>query len=138
MMYMKMIQDNHVVDVGCAFLRWDDKLNRLFICECIDADFIQSHDEQHIYHCNWIHGVRTDKVEYQEAEIVVIERAEYDELLALLGENEIVNVPPEAPEVQVSAPKEVQQPEQPMTIAEMRETIINQQKQIDMLLEKFS
>ena len=135
MIFVKMIQDSHVVNVGCAFLKWSDEYDRLFVCDISQAQFAESYDEQYLYHDVWLRKVITDKVEYSEAEIVVIEKDEYDELLELLRSDEVIVVEPpkEEPVVVSETPPE---PESPMTISEMRETILNQQKQIDMLLER--
>ena len=73
---------------------------------------------------------------YETAKIVVIDETEYDEIRALLDDGEEVPVDPAPPEPEPVGPDDPVEPdERPMTVAEMREKITEQQGSIDMLIE---
>ena len=134
MTYFKVIKNEEVIDVGCVFLKWDTKRNKMYICNPDEAQFVQSINEDNIYKASWLNSAPRKAGKYDTAEVVVIDETEYNDLNALLSEGEQVTVetPPPAPPVQ---PTEEEPEEKPMTIAEMRERILEQQRQIDSLME---
>ena len=135
MAYFKMSKNNKVVSVGSVYLRWDIGRNRLFICEADDAQFVQAFDESNIYHDTWMKSIpKKAKVSYEIAKVIEISESEYEDLKAILSEGEVIELP-EVIEEQPEETPEIQEEEKPMTIAEMREMILNQQKQIDLLLQ---
>lgn len=136
MIYCKMVIDNKVVNVGCVFLKWNMEYHRMFVCDENEGQFVQSHDSIHTYHDKWLKKAPAEAGEHEEAKISVITKEEYYDLLEMLKEDEeIVN---EIVSQDYAEPEELEQPkeESPMTIAEMREKILEQQKQIELLLEK--
>jgi len=136
MTYFKVIQNKKVVTVGCVFLKWNMKRQKLFICDANEGQFVQSYDELHVYHDSWLKPSMAHDIEYEEATIVVITEQEYEDLLESLDEGEVVEESPviEEEPVEVQIPEE----EKPMSIAEMREIIARQQEQINMLINKLS
>lgn len=135
MTYCKMIDDNKVISVGHVFLKWNSEYQQLFICNVDEGQFVQSFDEAHIYHDRWLKKAPAEAGEHEEVKIVVITEQEYLDLIELLKEDEeIVNDVIEQ-QYEEAEPEEPQE-SSPMTIAEMREIILEQQKQIDALLEK--
>ena len=130
-MYFKVIQDNNVVDIGRAFLKYNEKKKRMYVCNANECQFIQSADETKLYHDDWMRTA--PEVPYIQAQVVGISETEYMDIEALLNDGEEVIV--EQPIVQESSRQEPEQIK-PMSSAEMREIIIEQQKQIDELIKK--
>ena len=131
-MYFKMIVDNTIVDVGYTFLKWSIEKKRMFACDPNEGQFVQSYKETHIYKDSWMKP--SPEVEgVINAEVVSISEIEYLDIKAMLEEGEEIVV--EQPPV-VEQPA-VQEPEQnkPLSIAEMRALIVEQQKQINELME---
>ena len=135
MTFFKVIQEKTVVSVGCVFLKWNIKKNALFVCDVDKGEFVQSYDEKHIYHDDWLKSAPKEAGKHEEAEIVIITQQEYEDLLAILDEGEVVIETPPIEEPQEEMP-EAPVEEKPMSISEMRETIAHQQEQIDMLIKK--
>ena len=137
MTYFKVIQDKKVVSVGTVFLRWSIKRHKLLICGVDDGEFVQSYDEQHIYHDAWLKLAPNEAGKHEEATVIVIDAQEYEDLLAILTEGETIDYEtPVIPEQQEETQLPVE--EKPMTIAEMREIISRQQEQIEMLIQRLS
>ena len=134
MTYCKIIQNDKVVSAGCVFLMWNEKRNRLYVCDVNDAQYVQSFDEANIYHADWFRTLPKDAPVYETAEAVVITKQEYEDLVEQLKEHEPVPVEQIVPEHTVQEDVDKPEEEQVMSIAEMREMIINQQKQIDALI----
>ena len=134
MNYFK-IKDNHsITDVGFTFLKWNDKYHEMHGCDIEDAQFAMSSITHVIYRDGWMRPTAAPAEKYQTGTVVMIDAVEYDELYAQLSEGESID----EPEEKIPVPVEPVQPEpeeKPMTVAEMRETIIEQQEQIDMLTE---
>ena len=137
MTYFKAIQDDKVVSVGSVFLKWNISKGKFYVCDVDDGQFVESYDELHIYHDSWMKPAPAEAGQHEEASIVIIGQQEYEELLEILNEGEVIEVqetPEIIPEEQVEPPKE----EKPMSIADMREMILKQQELIDSLMEKLS
>ena len=137
MQYFKVIQNEEVVNIGCAFLKWNTKRKKLFICDVNEAQFLQSLDEQKLYNDGWLREPPKKGVEYENAKIVAINETEFNDIQAALSEGEQITV--EQPQEEYpQTPREYveEQEEKPMTIAEMREMIRIQQKQIEALMDK--
>jgi len=135
MTFFKVQKNNNVVDVGCVFLKWNSKRHKLFICEVDEGQFVQSYKDR-IYKASWLKPAPAEAKEYELAEVVVITETEYNDIKALLDEDETVPVE-EEPVYEEPVVEEPQtQEEKPLTIAQMREIITEQQKQIEVLMEK--
>ena len=135
MTYCKMVIDNKVVNIGHVFLKWNSDRHKMYICDVDEGQFVQSRDEAHIYHDKWLKIAPAEAGEQEEANIIVITEQEYMDLLELLNsDEEVLNeiIEQEYPEPELEQPQE----ETPMTIAEMREKILEQEKQIELLLGK--
>lgn len=136
MMYFKIIQDNHVIEVSTVSAKVDEKYHMLFVCDIDHAQFIQSRDGNNLYHDSWLRPVKDVKRNYEEAEIATIDQNEYDELVALLDDGESVPIIEEiVEEPQVIAQEEpATVEEKPMSISEMRGKI----KELEELVAKLT
>ena len=106
----------------------------MHICDVDSGEFLLSYDEQVVYRDSWMKPAPQEAKSYELATIQVITEQEYNDIIALLGEDEPVLVEP----VPVENPIiEHEEPEQAkiMTLAEMREMIKTQQQQIESLME---
>lgn len=132
MNYFKVVEDGKVIDVGFTFLKWNEKRNRFFLCSIEEAQFAQGlHDD--VYHAYWFRKAPAAAGTYPEHDIVMINDVEFDELKALLDDGEVI----EEPDIPAPVQPEpvIPSDEKPMTVAEMRQTILAQQEQIDILTE---
>ena len=138
MTFCKMLKNDKVVNIGCVFLKWNIKRHRMNVCSVDEGQFVQSYDEKTIYKDSWLKPAPEEAKNFEEAKIVVIDQIEFDDLKELLNEGEevLVEKPEPLPSPQVLTEEPVE--EKPMSIAEMRQIIAEQQKQIDLLLEKFN
>lgn len=130
MAYFKVVQDNQITDAGSVFLRWSTKWQQLFACDVEDAQFVQSNKEI-LYRDEWMRPCSEGVDEIIDARVVAIEADEYDEIRALLDDDQIIEIPVE--EYPVEVEPEPIEPEKQKTITEMRELIKTQQEQIEML-----
>ena len=137
MTFFKIIQNEKVVNIGCVFLKWNEKRKKLYVCDVDDAQFVQTFDESNIYTASWLNPPPKEAGEFESAEVVVIDEAEFDELRELLSEGEEIVVEQPAEQYVMPVTPAEQPEEKPMTIAEMREIIIKQQEQIETLLKMF-
>ena len=133
----KIIQDNKVTDVGCAFLKWNPERKKLYICNVDEGQFIQSYLNGTIFTTTWLKPAPKGAGSYPVVEAVVITEQEFEDLLKILKEGESVEetIPPEVIPVQEH---EIPEEEKPMSIPEMREIIKKQQEQINLLLEQYN
>ena len=122
MEYFKVIQNQSVVDVGSFFLHWNAKYHQYFYCDINDAQLVQGMITEKLYHGSWLKSPSDSKTEYEEAEIVMIEASEYDELKATLESGEEIPYSEPVVDILPETPEETDQPEEerPMTIQEMR------------------
>ena len=135
MTFFKIIKDNEVINIGCVFLKWNDSRKKMYICDVNEAQFVQTLDESNIYKASWLKSAPRKAGKYETVTVEIITEAEFNELKELLNEGESIPVEePVVPEEHHEEP--VEEPEEkPMTIAEMREMIRVQQKQIEALME---
>ena len=137
MTFCKIIQNDTIVSVGCVFLKWNTKRNRLFVCDDAEGQFIQSYDERHIYKAAWMKPSKEAKCEYEDADVVVITETEYNDIKEQLNEGEpIIEEVQERP-LTIEHHEEPDE-EKPLSIAEMRELIKTQQSQIELLMSKLT
>lgn len=138
MNYFKIIEDGRVVDAGEIFLRWQEKNHILISCPLEEAQLVQSHDGETIYRVPWLNPLPEDAGSYESAEAAVIDRQEYLDLLAVLedGEQPVEPEPPkQEPEPEPEPDQEQPDEEKPMTVAEMRQRIKEQEEALVMLTE---
>ena len=136
MVLFKVIQNNTVVSVGSVFLRWDTEKHRLFICDVDKGEFAQSFDEKCIYKDDWL-KTSDGNIQHENASIVIIDETEYEDLKQMLIEGEPIVEEPVHEHVIIPEHHEPEKEERPLTIAQMREIIVEQQKQIEILMKKF-
>lgn len=139
MTYFKIAKDGTVIDANINFLKWNSKHRCMFVCDVSEAEFAQSYDQTTIYHDNWLKPVPSAVTQYEVATVAVISATEYDEIRAMLDDGETIPDVPDEPPVE---PDDGQQDDdsddgedRPMTVAEMRQIITEQQEQIAMLTD---
>ena len=133
MTYYKIIMNNDVIGVGCTFLKWNTARHKLHICNVDQGQFVQSVIDQNIYRAEWMKPAPQEADHFTLAKVEIVNAKEFDELKELLLTGETVHEPePVIEEVvqETSAPEEEYKP---LTIAQMRELILSQQKEIDAL-----
>lgn len=137
MTYYKIMQNDVIVDANYVFLKWVAKHHCLMVCDPTQAEFVQSYDMGTVYHDRWLRPVPDGAPAYETASVIVIGETEYDEIRALLDDGEEVPYVPDEPEppAPVNPDEPINPDERPMTVAEMREKIIEQQESIDMLID---
>ena len=135
MTYYKIVRNGIVTDAGFVFLAWNEKHHRMMACDIEEAQYIQSFNQENVYHAAWLKPAPPEAGIHETVEAVAINATEFDEIRALLDSGEPVPnepEPPEEPEEQPQEPNPVE-PERPMTVGEMRQLIIEQQERIDLL-----
>lgn len=135
MTYFKITKDENVISVGCVFLKWNTKRHKFNVCDVNEGQFVQTYDEKGIYKASWLKPAPKEAGEYETVKVTVIDEVEYDTVKTLIDEGEEIEEVVTEPIVELIEQQEPAQ-EKPLTIAQMRELIAEQQKQIDMLLEK--
>lgn len=135
MVFYKIIRDGTTTDAGFVFLKWNEHSQHTVACDVNEAQFIQSFDQEHIYHVDWLKPVPEAAGQYETVQAAVIDSAEFDEIRALLDDGEPVPNEPEppAPEPVEDQEQLVEPEERPMTVGEMRQLITEQQERIAML-----
>lgn len=143
-MFYKLIRDGVIFDAGEMWLRWQPKNRIMLRCEPDAAQFVMGSDET-IYRVQWLNPAPAEAGQYEVIEAAIIDQQEYEDICAVLDDGETVPVPepviPE-PEPEPEPDPEQPEPERPMTVQEMRQRIVDQDKQIadlsealDMLLQ---
>ena len=138
MTYFKILIDDKVVSVGNVFLKWNPKRHKLHVCDVDEGQFVQTYDEKNIYKASWLKQAPKDAKNFDTAKVVVVDEIEYNDILTSLQEGEPIveeTVEPKREEYVVEHEPEPEQ-EKPMTIAEMRKLVLEQQEQINMLIAK--
>ena len=125
MEYYKIIRNGAVTGAGQMFLKWYSSKHSFMYCDLNSAELVQDVITDTIYHAYWLRNVPQEAGAVEEAEVVMINAAEYDEIIEQLREGEEILAPepdPE-PEPEPVEPDPEPEPERPMTIAEMRAAI---------------
>lgn len=135
MKYYKIIRDGNAVDAGFNFLRWDTRHHCMMLCEQDKAQFVQSLDGSTVYRVPWLNPPPEDAPTFEEANVVIIGRQEYEDLIAVLQDGEVVPEPdpdpiPEPPQEPEPEPDQEEKPRE-MTVQEMRQKIKEQQLLIE-------
>lgn len=135
MTYYKIIQNNQVIDAGFVFLKWNERRQSYYIANIDEAQFAQSFDQTRVYRDGWLKPA-PNATGFEDAEIVVIDKTEYEEIRALLDDGEKIELPEpeEVTETIIEKPDVKPISEQPMSISEMRQKILEQQEQIAILM----
>jgi len=135
MTYYKIVKNKKVIDIGCTFLKW--KKNRLYVCSEDEGQFIQSLNEKKVYRDVWMKEASDEFTDYEQAKIKAITETEFEDLRATIDDGEEIV---EQEEVVIPSVQEEVQPEEdkPLSISDMRKIILEQQRQIEMLMEKLN
>lgn len=102
MKYYKIIRNNEFIGVGTtlSLRRFQKKHGILLICDESEVQYIQCNEK--LYRAFWMKPEMTQDVEYEIADVIRIERNEYDKLFAAIETNEeIVIEEPIAEEIPV-------------------------------------
>lgn len=140
MIYYKIIQENKVVSAGFVFLKWNEVRRKMNICNENEAQFVQAFDQSHIYRDEWLKPVPlTCSATYEMAQVIVIDKSEFEDIQALLDGDETIPVlqPVEPAEEELIEPEKPVE-ETPLSISDMRRIIQQQQDQIMQLSEKLT
>ena len=109
MKYYKVIKDKEFIGVGTTLnlRRFQNKHQIILICDETQVQYIQLGDV--FYRANWMWPEVTDSVEYEIADVIRIEKDEYDLLLQAVETNEEIVIE-EEPVVEVEQPIVVENP----------------------------
>lgn len=88
MKYYKIIKDKEFIGVGTTLnlRRFQQKHQIILICDETQVQYIQLDDV--LYRANWMWPENTDSVKYEIADVIRIEKNEYDLLLKAVETNE--------------------------------------------------
>ena len=136
MYYFKVTKNRKVIDIGCTFLKFEN--NRLYVCDENEGQYLQSYDEKNIYRDSWMKAAPKSFKRYTTAKVVSIDEMEFKDLEAMLNDGE--EIIEQQPIIEQPQEEIINEPstEKPISIAEMRELIAEQQKQINTLMELIS
>lgn len=125
MRYYKIVQNGLVIGAGTMFLRWYPQQQRFMYCDIEEAELAQDVITETLYHADWLRTVPEGAYDNApEAQVMMIDATEYDEIIALLDGGEEIPVGPEPePEPEPQPEPEPEPVERPMTVQEMREKI---------------
>lgn len=82
-MYYKVLKNNKVIDVldKLVYLRYQEKHNRMVLCDKSRAQAFFSSDRKNIWYTETLYRLPIDK--YEEVELVEIDEHEYKQLRVL-------------------------------------------------------
>lgn len=82
-MYFKVLKNNKVIDVldKLVYLRYQEKHNRMVLCNESKAQAFFSSDRKNIWHAETLYDLPVEG--YDVVELVEIDRYEYEQLKAL-------------------------------------------------------
>ena len=82
-MFYKVVKNNRVIDVldKLVYLRYQEKHNRMVLCDKSKAQAFFSSDRKNIWHTETLYELPIDK--YDEVELVEISEFEYKQLKVL-------------------------------------------------------
>ena len=140
MQYFKVVQNKKVIDIGINFYLWSKKYRLYSCCDINKAQAAGGVIHEVMYHDDWLTNLPSDANNYCKAQIVLIEKEEFDELKELLEDGEPVIIEEKEEEVQTektdSITNIVDQYPHLMTIQEMREKIIELSNTVESLINK--
>jgi hypothetical protein len=84
-MYYKVIKNNKVIDVldKLVYLRYQEKHDRMVLCDKSKAQAFFSSDRKNIWHTETLYELPIDK--YDEVDLIEIDEYEYKQLKVLNG-----------------------------------------------------
>ena len=124
MTYFKVVENHAAVDAGHLWLQWNAKHKCLMACETREANYAQSYDGATVYRFGWLNPLPEGAPVFPVVEASIIDKQEYDDLIAVLPDGETVPEPPEPEPEPEPQPEPEPEPERPMTVQEMREKIL--------------
>lgn len=109
MKYYKIIKNKEFIGVGTTLnlRRFQNKHQIMLICDETQVQYIRLGDT--LYRANWMWPETTDSVQYEIADVIRIEKDEYDLLLQAVETNEEIVIE-EEPVVEVEQPIVVENP----------------------------
>lgn len=135
MRYFKIILDGSVIGAGCNFMRYYPRTQGFAYCDMEVAECAKDVVSELKYHDGWLKRSPVEAGTVPEARVVLIEQAEYDDLIEQLMDGETVPEPVEPEPEPTPEPEPEPEPERRMTVQEMREKITEQASTIEMLTE---
>lgn len=96
MKYYKIVKNKEFIGVGTTLhlRRFQKKHQIILICDETQVQYIQLGDV--LYRANWMWPENTDSVEYEIADVIRIEKDEYDLLLKAVETNEEITIEEES------------------------------------------
>lgn len=84
-MYYKVIKNNKIIDVldKLVYLRYQEKHDRMVLCDKSKAQAFFSSDRKNIWHTETLYELPIDK--YDEVDLIEIDEYEYKQLKVLNG-----------------------------------------------------
>lgn len=134
MRYYKIIRDGFVIGAGCTFLRWYPSKRRFFYCDIDDAERVQDALTEKLYHDDWLKDAPSGADAADEAEVVMINSVEYDEIIEELSGGGEIPVPDPESEPTPGPEPEPAPNERPMTVQEMREKIAEMEEALNIIM----
>lgn len=139
MTYYKIIQNDRVIDAGFTFLKWNERRQRLNLCDEDQAQFVQSYDQKKIFRDVWLKPFPKCDIVFENAQVFIITQEEFEDIRALLDGDEEIPVLSDSPEETIQVVEPVKPVEEtPLSISEMRRIIQEQQAQITILAQKLT
>ena len=82
-MFYKVVKNNRVIDVldKLVYLRYQEKHNRMVLCDKSKAQAFFSSDRKNIWHTETLYKLPIDK--YDDVDLIPIDEYEYKQLKAL-------------------------------------------------------
>ena len=136
MRYFKIIQDGNIIGCGANFIRWFPRTRRFAICDMEQAQGVMDSLTEQLFHTNWLYEIPAEAgITFPEAEVVLIDADEYNDIYEYLSDGEPIPIPEPEPEPTPPEPEPEPEEQPRMTVQEMREKIAEQEDQIAMLTE---
>lgn len=138
MRYFKIIQDNAITDVSFSPMKWSAKYGQMVGCTVAKAQFVQGQITGKTFRDGWMRQTEAAADAFEEADVVEINNVEYNDIYATLLSDEKIEIDPEKPQIPVVPEVHKEEEEKPLSVADMRQIIQNQQEQIEALKEMFA
>ena len=118
MNYYKLINGENFVGVATTLdMRvFQHKHNILLACDESIGQYIQFNET--LYHDNWMNPIDTDRIKYENVEVISIDKGEYDILYEAIEKGEEITPEPQKPDIE----EQPIEPEKEITLEYMKES----------------
>lgn len=124
MKYYKLIGNGEFIGVATSddFRKYQSKHRIILICNEDSAQYVQVNEK--LYRDNWLSPVSTESIGYEEANVIAIDKDEYDALYEAMETGEEIKLVDEEHDVQEEMPQIA--PEEEVTIEYLKNSKINE------------